>query len=42
MLALTGGWTVGGLAFLRRHEQRMAQAKAANRIVTNRQGAVSR
>jgi hypothetical protein len=42
LLALTGGWTVAGLAFLGRHEQRMAQAKAANLIVTNRQGAVSR
>jgi len=42
LLALTGGWTVAGLAFLSRHEQRTAQAKAANRIVSNQQGAVSR
>ena len=42
MLALTGGWTVTGLELLTRHERRAAQAKALNRIATNRQGALSR
>jgi hypothetical protein len=41
-LAITGAWTVVGLAFLNRHEQRLAQARVANRITPNQQGAVSR
>jgi hypothetical protein len=41
-LAITGAWTVVGLAVLNRHEQRVAQARVANRITPNQQGAVSR
>lgn len=41
-LAFTGAWTVVGLAFLNRHQQRVAQARVANRITPNQQGAVSR
>jgi hypothetical protein len=41
-LAITGAWAVVGLAFLHRHEQRLAQTRVANRITPNQQGAVSR
>ena len=40
LLAMAGAWTVAGLELLGRHERRTA--KATNRIVTNRQGALSR
>ena len=41
LLSLAGGWTVAGLAFLGRYEQRVAQAKATSRVISNR-GALSR
>jgi len=41
-LAFTGAWTVAGLELLKRHQQRVSQARAANRIAPNQQGAVSR
>jgi hypothetical protein len=42
LLAVTGAWTVTGTELLDRHQRRAAQAKAVNRMPTNRQGALSR
>jgi hypothetical protein len=41
-LAFTGAWTVVGLELLNRHQQRLSQARAANRITPNQKAAVSR